>query len=91
MTIASEALALIRDPARHTTYVSAVDKDGEPCAGATAEAVAWSVYGAVNRVSVLAPHTLDVNGWRDTVQGLRAAGAMHSTPHAESLRMLEAL
>lgn len=87
MTIASEALDLIRNPMRHTTKANAVDADGNNVAGATDAAVAWSVYGAVNRVAVL-NHRLDVDGWRDVIHALRAAGMKHSTPHAEAIAAL---
>jgi hypothetical protein len=88
-SIRDAALALIRDPARHTTAANAVDADGNNCAGATDEAVAWSVYGAVGRVTVRDFNTLaHMDEWRATTMGLRALGAKHSTPHAEALRML---
>jgi len=95
MSIASDALELIRDPARHTTKAAAIDKEGNNCPSAVPTAVAWSVYGAVNRVGVLNPENLPLaerlGPWRDTIRALRALGAKHSTSHEEAVRMLESL
>lgn len=85
--IARGALGLISDPERHTTRASATNADGDPCAGATAQAVAWSGLGAVNRVAVL-EHNREVNGWRSLTRTLVADGLRHDTPHAEAVALL---
>lgn len=91
MSIREAALELIRDSAHHTTHSNAVDAAGNACAGSTPQAVAWSVLGAVNRVTVLHFNTLEHMGeWRSTTSALLEAGASHSTSHAESLRLLAA-
>lgn len=87
--ISKRAAELIRDPERHTTKASAVDRDGNNVAGATDAAVAWSVYGAVNRVAVLEFNILPhVEAWRRTIFALREMGATHATPHDDALTML---
>lgn len=86
--IASDALALISDPAAFTTGADARDADGNNVAGGTDQAVAWSCLGAVNRVAVLL-HNRDVEGWRSVIHGLRERGVDHYTPHAEAIAALK--